>query len=193
MSAQNDNPKPKRSRRKISWAAQITVYTFFIAIGLTVCSNVLLERLNMAWAFFILVVIIAIGVATDILGVAVTSAREGPFLARASKKLPGAKSAIWLVRNAERVSNFCNDVIGDICGIVSGGTGAAIVGVLVVRFHGFDNPEVWVSTILSALIAAATVGGKAMGKRYAIKNCIPIVQAMGKAMESLGIRSGTGK
>lgn len=193
MSSQSDEPKPKRSIKGIPWAVQITVYTFFIAVGLTILSNILLERLSVVWAFFILTIIIAIGVSADILGVAVTSARERPFLAQASKRIPGAKAAIWLVRNAERVANFCNDVIGDICGIVSGATGAVIVGVLVARFHGFDNPEVWISTILSALIAAATVGGKAVGKRYAMKNCIPIVQMMGKAMETLGIRCGIGK
>ena len=40
---------------------------------------------------------------------------------------PGASEAISLLRNASHVSSFCNDVVGDICGIVSGTTAAVIV------------------------------------------------------------------
>ena len=40
---------------------------------------------------------------------------------------PDARQAIYIVRNADRVSNFCNDVIGDISGIISGTAVAFVV------------------------------------------------------------------
>ena len=44
----------------------------------------------------------------------------------ASKKVPGAKQAIWLVKNADAVANFCNDVVGDVAGAVTGAAGATV-------------------------------------------------------------------
>jgi len=81
--------------------------------------------------------------------------------------------AIRLVQNAERVSNICNDVVGDICGIVSGAMGAAIIGRLVV--HASDAQTLFYNVFLSALIAAITVGGKAFGKQFAMRYSKDIV------------------
>ena len=57
---------------------------------------------------------------------AVATANEKPFHSMASRKVPGALEAIRLLRNAERVSSICNDVVGDICGVVSGSASATI-------------------------------------------------------------------
>ena len=66
-----------------------------------------------------LIVLISIGIITDIIGTAVTSADERPFIAMASKKINGAKQALRLIRKAERVSSILNDVAGDIVGVVA--------------------------------------------------------------------------
>jgi hypothetical protein len=63
----------------------------------------------------------------DIIGVAVTAADERPFHSMAAHKEKGAAEALYLLHNASHVSSFCNDVVGDICGIVSGTTAAVIV------------------------------------------------------------------
>lgn len=187
MQKASDDPSPRRPKKKAPWAIQITIYTFFIATGMTIFSTVILQQLPIVWAFVILVLIVLLGVLADIMGTAVTTAVEEPFLAMASKKVNGAKSALWMVRNAERVSNICNDVIGDICGIVSGSTGAAITAVIILGIDSISDPELWIGTIVSALIAAGTVGGKAAGKRYAMKNCNNIVISMGKVFTAIGI------
>ena len=62
-------------------------------------------------AFFILLVIIFVGIIFDVVGMAVACADETPFHAMASRKIPGAQEAISLLRNAERVSSICNDVV----------------------------------------------------------------------------------
>ena len=45
------------------------------------------------------------------------------YHAMSSKKIKGAKKAVSFKKNADKVSSFCNDVIGDICGIISGSAG----------------------------------------------------------------------
>ncbi len=73
------------------------------------------------------------------------------------------------MRKADRVANICNDVVGDICGTVSGGLGAAIA----IVFFGSGN--VWGGVVITGLVSAFTVGGKAMGKSFAIKKSNEIV------------------
>ena len=68
-------------------------------------------------------------------------------------------------------------MIGDICGIVSGAAGTAIVVKII-----SSNPsasEIIITTAVSALTAALTVAGKMLGKSYALKNNIKIVETIG--------------
>ncbi len=137
---------------------------------------------NLSWYFAVIVLfaIIFIGIVFDILGVAITTADETPFHALASKKQRGAKQAIRLIRNAEKMSSFCNDVIGDIAGIISGSTTAAIVVYLVALINVKDDTVI--SMVLTAVTAALTVGGKAMGKSLAINNANKIVYTFAKIL-----------
>jgi CBS domain containing-hemolysin-like protein len=92
----------------------------------------------------------------------------------ASKQIRGAKEAVQLLKKADQVSSFCNDVVGDICGIVSGATG----GVLIMRIIWTSSlllEQSLLSIIISSLIAAFTVAGKALGKSYAIENSNKVV------------------
>ena len=59
----------------------------------------------------------------DMIGVAVTAADEQVFHSMAAKKIRGAKLAVKFKKNADKLSSFCKDVIGDICGnlVVSNG------------------------------------------------------------------------
>ena len=58
------------------------------------------------------------------IGIAVTVATPKTFNSMATKNVRGARACINLIRKASKVSSFCNDVIGDICGILSGSAGA---------------------------------------------------------------------
>jgi CBS domain containing-hemolysin-like protein len=112
-----------------------------------------------------------IGIVFDIIAIAVTSCDTAPFISMASKKIKKAKSAIKLLQNADIVSNICGDVVGDICGIVSGAAGAAISVKLAIDEQG---SFIW-AIVISSIIAAITVAGKAMGKTVAIKRNKEIV------------------
>ena len=139
---------------------------------------------SVAVAFVILFIIIFIGIIFDVIGVAVTSADEKPFHSMAARKVPGAQEAIHLLRNAERVSSICNDVIGDICGVISG-SASATIAVQILQNFSFTLPQI-ISLVMSALVAGLTVGGKAMGKTFAINSCTEIVTGVGRILYFMG-------
>jgi len=157
----------------LKWAIIITVVTFIISMTLSFLASELIKGLAWYFSVLVLIIMILLGIIFDILGIAITTAEETPFHALASKKEKGAKTAIKLLRNAEKVSNICNDVVGDIAGIISGSTTASIVIFIVNTFSLSD--DMVVAMVLTALTAAFTVGGKALGKAFAINNANKIV------------------
>lgn len=176
-----DPASHKKERNKaIRWVVTIFVVTIFISAIISLFSEEIMAVSGMAIAFVILLAIILVGIVFDIIGVAVTSADERPFHSMAARKVPGAKEAINLLRSAEKVSSICNDVVGDICGVVSGSASATIAAQILHNFE-FSWPRV-VSLIMSALVAGLTVGGKAIGKTFAINSSTSIVYAVGKAL-----------
>lgn len=124
-----------------------------------------------------LLIFVLLGIVFDMVGVAVTAADSAPFHAMASHKEKGGKEAIWLINNAERVSSICNDVVGDICGIISGTTAAVIVLLLQ---NSISISNTMASIIITALISGITIGGKALGKSTAIKQSTKVVTAAAK-------------
>lgn len=174
-----DSTSSKReSKKTIRWVITIFVITLFVSGAISLLSEELLSHSGMVAAFIILFVIVLLGIVFDVVGVAVTSADERPFHSMAARKVPGAQEAISLLRNAERVGSICNDVVGDICGVISGSASAVIASKILAHFT-FSWPNV-VSLVMSALVAATTVGGKAIGKTYAIKSCTVIVHQAGR-------------
>lgn len=150
----------------IKWVIVITIWTFIAAIIFSIITESLVENLNVLLAFIILILIIFIGVFFDTIGIAVTAGKERPFHSMAANRVEEAKYAIKILRNAGQVSNFCNDVIGDISGIVSGAVGTSIIYKLIDIYNFKD--VIILSIIITSLVAALTVGGKAFGKSIAI-------------------------
>src|SRR5690554_1680997 len=105
----------------------LILITFFLSVVLNFGSNSVLSFLPLTLSFMLLLFVILIGVLFDIIGVAATAGNEAPFHAMASNKVSGAKQAIWLVRNADGVSTFCNDLVGDVAGTLSGAIGVAVI------------------------------------------------------------------
>ena len=166
----------KKEGRK--WVVTIVLVTFVISAMLQMIQSGLMNRVNLIMAFIILSIFIAIGVLFDIIGVAVTSAQETPFHSLSSRKGRGAKEAVRLIRNADKVGSFCNDVIGDIVGIISGSATTAIV--IMLFSLGYFKSEFVLTIVLTAVVAALTIGGKALGKRVAIEKSGTIVFTVGK-------------
>lgn len=176
---EQSNPK-KEKNKQLKWVLSIFIATIFISAIITWASEEVMDSSSMGVAFVILMLIVLVGILFDVVGVAVTSADEKPFHSMAARKVSGAQESIQLLRSAERVSSVCNDVVGDICGVVSGSASATIAAQILANFD-FSAPKV-VSLIMSALVAALTVGGKAIGKSVAIRSCTYIVYTAGKVI-----------
>ena len=190
--AKADPEASKREKRKqIKWIITIFLATMVISGTISFLSDILMEASSMAVAFVILLVIILIGIIFDIIGMAVASADEKPFHAMAARKVPGAKASIRLLRNAERVSSICNDVVGDICGVVSGSASATIAAQILRNFE-FSMPQI-VGLLMSALCAGLTVGGKAIGKSFAVNSSTKIVHSVGRIIFALQNLTGGSK
>lgn len=182
--SKSDPASSKKERNKtIRWVITIFFVTIFISGAISFISDEIMATSSMGVAFVILLAIVLIGIVFDVIGVAVTSAEEKPFHSMAARKVPGAQEAIRLLRNAERVSSICNDVIGDICGVVSG-SASATIAVQVLQKFSFEWPQI-ITLLMSALVAGLTVGGKAIGKTMAIGSCTSIVHGVGKVLWTL--------
>ena len=178
MSKSDANSAKKDRNKTIRWVLTIFFLTIFISGFISFASDTIMANSTMFVAFIILLAIILIGIVFDVIGVAVTSADERPFHSMAARKVPGAQESIRLLRNAERVSSICNDVVGDICGVVSGSASATIAAQVLVNFE--LSVENVIPLIMSALVAGLTVGGKAIGKTFAVHSCTKIVHSVGK-------------
>ncbi|KXG78156.1 hypothetical protein AN618_05480 [Fervidicola ferrireducens] len=173
---------------KATWIHKVVILTFGLSVFFSFISETLMDKLNLILSFFILSCIVFIGIIFDIIGIAVTSADETPFHAMAAHKIPGGKEGVRLIRNADVVSNFCNDVIGDISGIISGAAGAAIVAKIISGKN--DVSDIIISTLIAGMISTITVGGKALGKSIAIKKSKEIVYKVAYFLYLLKIRFG---
>lgn len=160
--------KPKPKKKKNLWAVKITIVTLFLSAFISLLSELTSSTDNIIVTVILLLFLITASVLFDGIGVAVTSCDITPIVSMASKKVYGAKTAMWLVKNNEKVANVCNDVIGDIFGIISGACGAAIVVKLMMILD--ESWQRWLTIGMSSVISALTIGGKAFLKNIAISN-----------------------
>lgn len=163
------------------WIIRVTILTFILAVSISFISEVVLKNLNIFWGFLILTLIVFLGIIFDMVGIAVTICEEHPFHSMAARKNHSARYSIKLIRNASQVSNFCNDVIGDISGIISGTALVVILRQIFVQ-GDFGVLESVITILFSALIAAITVGGKAMGKDFAKTHSRKVVRYVGEVL-----------
>ena len=157
----------KKKNNNSIWIIKITLMAFIISFIFSFISEIALNNTGVFIGIIILFTFILLGVLFDMIGVAVTASSEKPIHSMNSRKVRGANVATKFKKNADKVSSFCNDVVGDICGIISGSAGVVIATSLtpIIKI----NP-LYISLIVTALIAALTIGGKALGKGFAIKN-----------------------
>lgn len=175
MKNKQENRENQKEHSDVKWFIQIFITTFILSIIFSYISANGVSNLSLLPAILILAVVIVLGIFFDIIGVAVTVANENEFHAKATKKVKGSKDSINLIRNAPKVANICADVIGDICGVLSGAI-SALISIKVTEKIGINFD---IQFILSATVAALTVGGKALGKTIANNNSTQIVHAVG--------------
>ena len=169
----------KKSNANYSRVIKVMILSFCISATLSYISKSALSEVNVVIAFILLLLFIFLGILFDVLGTAVTAADPKPFNSMAARKVTGARACLFLVNKASTVSNICNDVVGDICGIISG-TMTAVIAVEISDI--LPIPEIVAAMIMTALNAALTIGGKAFGKNFAINFCDKIIYVAGRIL-----------
>ena len=157
--------KIKKEKVDIKWIITIVIIAFVISFGLSFIANSTIPNLSLVFGIILTLVFIFIGILFDIVGVAVTSADEAVFHSMASRKVKGASMAVKFKKSADKTSSFCCDVIGDICGVISGAAGTTICAILVSKYH---TDLLITGLVITAVISSLTIGGKAIGKSFAI-------------------------
>lgn len=157
--------KVKKEHIDKKWIATVVIVAFLTSFTLSFISEMTIPNLSLWLGILVTLFFIFLGIFFDIIGVSVTTADEAVFHSMSSRKVKGANIAVKFKKNADKVSSFCCDVIGDVCGIISGAAGTTIAAILVSQFK-FNT--LFTSITVAAIIAAITIGGKAIGKSFAI-------------------------
>ncbi|MBO4535114.1 MAG: hypothetical protein J5755_04180 [Clostridia bacterium] len=177
---QDKTKKPKGKQAWYVWPIKATVISLFLALVLSFGTELVLGRTGIAVAIVLLVVLIALAVLFDMIGLAVAGCDPTPLNAMASRKIKGARHAVTLCHNANIVSSVFCDIVGDSIGIITGACGVVLALALSGKLDGFASLAVAVS--VAAVIAALTIGGKACMKRVALVHGTEIVLLCGKFM-----------
>ncbi|PRO66714.1 hypothetical protein [Alkalicoccus urumqiensis] len=179
-------------KQSLRWSWIIAVVTLVLAALFSVISTAMLSGVSWAVGMVIVFAIVLTGVISDTIGVAATAASEAPFHAMAADRVPGARQASVITRNADKFSNFTNDVIGDIAGVISGTASAYVVLQLTFALGSSDESTLQfiISVLFTSVVAATTVGGKAVGKTIAIQHSTPIIFHVGRLFYLLEVKLG---
>ena len=172
----------KNKKSKDRWPLRVFLIAVALSAVMSFCSSAVLEDSGLWIPILVLVIFILLGIVFDMIGVAVTAADPKPFHSMAAHGEKGGREAIRLLNMSNRVSSLCNDVVGDICGIVSGSTATVIV---VLLQQSFGWRSIVVSTVVTALISGLTIGGKAIGKKVAMKKSKDVIYLTAKVLSVL--------
>jgi len=154
-------------------AAYLALGGFALSLVLNFSYENLARRIPLGFSVPLFFLVVALGVAADAVGIAAARAKEEALLSMASRKVAGAKEAVWFVRNAPRVSSVFNDLMGDVSATLAGGLAVAMV----LRFRG---PDLYLTSLAVAGASFVSVGGKAMVKPFALKHAETVILLLGK-------------
>ena len=169
----------KKNLVDYKWIIKIIIMAFMISIVFSFISETAIPNINIVAGILLTLLFIVIGIVFDMIGVSVTASDESTFHSMAAQKVKGAKMAVRLKKNADKVSSFCNDVVGDICGITSGSTGAVIAIQIVDKLKLND---LLITLLIMGMISALTIGGKAIVKGFAINKSNKILFVFAKIL-----------
>lgn len=167
-------------KKSVNWIIKITLLALVLSSVFNLLTQISIDKASIFVAFVFLLFLVIINILGDGIAVSSTACELSPLLSMASRKEKGAKTAIWLVKNAEKVSSILADVVGDIAGILSGGFAVIII---IKMFEEGSRENFVANIIISAVIGATIISGKAVLKQYALKNPLRIVLQFSKLIE----------
>lgn len=168
------------TRSNLRNAFSIGLIAFAVGAVFSGPVGTILQEVGPLTAALIIAGTIAVAILADILAIAATVGDDAPLNAMASDRVPGAKEALILVRNASRVNSLFSDVIGDVAGTMSGVVATPIIYGIREAYPGI--PSSVASMLVIGLISFFTIGGKALEKSFAVKASTQIILGVGKAI-----------
>lgn len=189
VQVESNKKQPKKEKSKYLWVVEIGILALMLSMMFSVLSEYLLADANIIIVLVVIVVLLFTNVFFDMIGLAFASCKIEPLVAMAAKKVRGSKLALTLVKNADRVSSVCSDVIGDICGILCGAAGVTITVVFVGNMTG-GSAEILIGAAVSAVIAGLTIFFKALCKNLAINKSTEIVMMVSKTLSIFSFKKG---
>lgn len=179
--SQKDDKKKKSSKKKRNvWWIKATVISLVLSAFFSYLSEIVSNAEQIVVVIVLLAFLILSGILFDAIGVAVTSCDTTPIISMASRKVYGAKTALWLTKNSDTVSSVCNDIVGDIFSIISGACSAALVVKITMSLQ--QTWQIVLSIAVSAIVSAMTIGGKAFMKKIAISNSKDFVMFIARVL-----------
>ncbi len=169
----------KMKNNRIKWLITVCLLSFGLSILMSLVSESFIPKINTILGILVILVFIFIAIIFDMIGVAITAAEETPFHSMASKKVKGSYHSVKLLKNSDKLASICNDVVGDVCGVVSGSAGVLVATTIA---NDYNLNTSFVVLITTAIIASLTITGKAYGKTKAIKNSESITFRVGKIL-----------
>ena len=161
------------------WIITIIIVSFLLSMSLSFISEISIKKATLIVSIIVTLLFIFLGILFDIIGVSVTASDESVFHSMSSRKVKGANVAVKFKQNADKVSSFCCDVVGDICGVISGASGISITTILVTSYS-YDL--LLTALVVTGIISSLTIGGKALGKSFAINKSNIILYEFSKVV-----------
>ena len=159
-------------------ALGLTLAGLLLSFGMNFSLERLIDRISLGFTLPLFLGVILLGVASDAIGVASARADEQALLSMASRRVAGAREAVWYVRNASRVSSVFSDLMGDVSATLGGALAVAMA------FRMRDTfPEasgVYLASAAVGIAAGLSIGGKALSKPFALKYAETIILLLGK-------------
>ena len=184
-----DKQTKTKSENKIlkvlSWPLKVLVITFALSFLFSNVSEIVMSKASLMISIFVAIFFIGIAVLFDIIALSTTSCDKEPFLAMASRKVSGAKQALMLINVAPKISTICADIVGDMCGILSGTVCARIIVSFCIINPSLDGNTVF-AALISSILAALTVSIKSFSKYYSVNYSNQIMLFIGKTLYFLG-------
>ena len=166
-------------KNKNKWILIVTLLAFGLSLIMSFLAEIVLKNVTLLISLIVTFIFIMLGIIFDIIGVAATSGDATVFHSMAARRVRGGKVGVKLVKNASKVSSICCDVVGDICGIISGSAGVAIVAIVITLTN--INPLI-ITLLVTSLISALTIGGKALGKNVAVNKSNEVITVVAKIL-----------
>ncbi len=185
MNKDNNKIKTKNLKENlnIAWSFKILGLSFILSVAFSIISDMVLTHTSFIISIIMILLFMAIGVVSDMIGVAVTSCNKTNQLDKI-KDEKTKKISIDLVNNSDKISVICCDIIGDICSILSGACGASIVYKLIM-FGSSAHNDIIISSCVSGLIACLTIFLKSLEKRLAVTKSDKILVSLARCIKRI--------